>query len=189
MKQIATALLKAQQEMVNPKKANTNPFFKNKYAGLNEVLDAVVSVLNNNGIVVLQPMVHLDNKNFVKTVLMHESGEMLESFTEIIYNKQNDAQAQGSGITYARRYGLQSFVSVGAEDDDGNSASKTDVKTLPDQKNAEPVIDKARLQARLDACNTEEELKKVWLGFTAMEKTAMEIEKETKKQQLTKKSA
>ena len=72
----------------------------------------------------IQPMVHLDGKNFVKTVLLHESGEMLESFTEIVYSKTNDAQAQGSGITYARRYGLQSMVCVGADDDDGNAASQ-----------------------------------------------------------------
>jgi hypothetical protein len=58
----------------------------------------------------------------VRTVLLHESGELFESLTEIIYNKQNDAQAQGSGISYARRYGLQSLCNVGAEDDDGQKA-------------------------------------------------------------------
>lgn len=130
MKNIATALVKAQSEMSNPKKGNTNPFFKSKYADLNAVREAVIPILNENGISVLQPLVHVDGKNFVNTILLHESGEMMESFTEIIYNKQNDAQAQGSGITYARRYGLQSFVCVGADDDDGN---KADMK-LADEK-------------------------------------------------------
>jgi hypothetical protein len=124
MKQIATALLKAQSEMSNPKKGATNPFFKSKYADLNAVREAVIPTLNENGITVLQPIVHEDNKNFVKTILLHESGEMLESLTEIIYNKVNDAQAQGSGISYARRYALQSFVCVGSSDDDGNKASE-----------------------------------------------------------------
>lgn len=122
MKQIATALLKAQSEMSNPKKGATNPFFKSKYADLNAIREAVIPTLNENGISVLQPIVHVDGKNFVKTILFHESGEMLDSLTEIIYNKQNDAQAQGSGISYARRYALQSFVCVGADDDDGNKA-------------------------------------------------------------------
>jgi len=122
MKQIATALLKAQSEMSNPKKGATNPFFKSKYADLNSIREATIPILNNNGISVLQPIVHVDGKNFVKTILLHESGEQLESLTEIIYNKQNDAQAQGSGISYARRYSLQSFVCVGADDDDGNNA-------------------------------------------------------------------
>jgi hypothetical protein len=123
MKQIATALLKAQSEMSNPKKGSTNPFFKSKYADLNSIREAVIPILNANGISVLQPIVHVDNKNFVKTILLHESGELMESLTEIIYNKVNDAQAQGSGISYARRYSLQSFVCVGSADDDGNEAS------------------------------------------------------------------
>jgi hypothetical protein len=122
MKQIATALLKAQSEMSNPKKGATNPFFKSKYADLNAIREAVIPVLNSNGISVLQPIVHIESKNFVKTILLHESGEFLESVTEIIYNKVNDAQAQGSGISYARRYALQSFVCVGADDDDGQKA-------------------------------------------------------------------
>lgn len=128
MKNIATALVKAQSEMSNPKKGNTNPFFKSKYADLNAVREAVIPILNENGISVLQPLVHVDGKNFVNTILLHESGEMMESFTEIIYNKQNDAQAQGSGITYARRYGLQSFVCVGADDDDGEKTLTNDNK-------------------------------------------------------------
>jgi hypothetical protein len=122
MKQIASALLKAQTEMSNPKKGATNPFFKSKYADLNSIREAVIPVLNSNGISVLQPIVHTDSKNFVKTILLHESGESLESLTEIVYNKINDAQAQGSGISYARRYALQSFVCVGADDDDGQKA-------------------------------------------------------------------
>jgi hypothetical protein len=122
MKNISTALLKAQSEMSNPKKGATNPFFKSKYADLNAIREAVIPTLNENGISVLQPIVHVDGKNFVKTILLHESGELMESLTEIIYNKQNDAQAQGSGISYARRYALQSFVCVGADDDDGQKA-------------------------------------------------------------------
>jgi hypothetical protein len=122
MKQIATALLKAQSEMSNPKKGATNPFFKSKYADLNAIREAVIPVLNSNGISVLQPIVHTDGKNFVKTILLHESGELMDSLTEIVYNKLNDAQAQGSGISYARRYALQSFVCVGADDDDGQKA-------------------------------------------------------------------
>lgn len=122
MKQIATALLKAQSEMSNAKKGAVNPFFKSKYADLNSIREAVIPTLNANGITVLQPIVHVDGKNFVKTILLHETGEMLESLTEIVYNKINDAQAQGSGISYARRYSLQSFVCVGADDDDGQKA-------------------------------------------------------------------
>ena len=145
MKQIATALLKAQSEMSNPKKGATNPFFKSKYADLNAIREAVIPTLNENGISVLQPIVHVEGKNFVKTILLHESGELMESLTEIIYNKQNDAQAQGSGISYARRYALQSFVCVGADDDDGQKA----VQAKPNA--TKEILEKARgLNATLE---------------------------------------
>jgi Tfp pilus assembly protein PilZ len=120
---IAQALLKAQMEMGNAKKDATNPFFKSKYADLNSIREACMPALNNNGIVVLQPTVIENGKNYVKTLLLHENGESMECLTEIVFSKPNDAQAQGSGITYARRYGLQSFVNVGADDDDGTKAS------------------------------------------------------------------
>jgi len=149
MKQIATALLKAQSEMSNPKKGATNPFFKSKYADLNAIREAVIPTLNENDIIVLQPIVHIDGKNFVQTILMHSSGEKLESLTEIIYNKQNDAQAQGSGISYARRYSLQSFVCIGADDDDAQKA----VQSKPNA--TKEVMDKAKqANATIEAVKT-----------------------------------
>lgn len=131
MKQIITALLKAQQEMGNAKKSATNPFFKSKYSDLNSVREAVMPLLNENGIIVLQPMVTIDGLEYVKTVLLHESGEMIESFTKILCKAQNDPQAYGSGVTYARRYGLQSLVCIGAEDDDAEKATARDKKEEP----------------------------------------------------------
>jgi hypothetical protein len=122
MKNIAQALVKAQLEMIAPKKGSVNPFFKNKYADLNDVLAAVVPALNNNGIVLLQPLVNIEGKNFVKTVLMHESGEVFESLAEIFCKNTNDAQAYGSGVTYARRYSLSSICGIGSEDDDAQKA-------------------------------------------------------------------
>jgi len=177
MKNIATALVKAQSEMSNPTKGNTNPFFKSKYADLNAVREAVIPVLNANGISVLQPLVHIDGKNFVNTILLHESGELMESFTEIIYNKQNDAQAQGSGITYARRYGLQSFVCVGADDDDGNKAS------------APVKIDLPSLEAKLKAVSAIDELGKVYKSFTIDEQKATKDLATELKEKLTPKTA
>ena len=120
-KNIAIALVKAQKEMLIAVKDSKNPFFKSNYADLNSIREACLPALNKYGIVLLQPIVHIDGKNFVKTLLLHESGESIEGLTEIVYSKANDAQAQGSGITYARRYGMQSLCNVAADDDDGNS--------------------------------------------------------------------
>jgi hypothetical protein len=164
MKEIAFALVKAQSEMSNPTKGATNPFFKSKYADLNSVREAVIHVLNSNGISVLQPMVNIDGKNFIKTVFLHVSGEQVESFTEIIYSKQNDAQSQGSGITYARRYGLQSLACVGAEDDDGNAASKKD-EPKKEINTPERNPDLTLACGEMRATKNTEEFKKVWSSW------------------------
>ena len=133
MKEISKAILAAQMEMGNATKGSSNPFFKSKYEDLNAIREACLPALHNHGISCLQPTVHIDGKNFIKTILLHESGETFEGLTEIIYSKINDAQAQGSGITYARRYGLQSLLNIGADDDDGNKASVPQKKIVEAQ--------------------------------------------------------
>lgn len=170
MKNIAKALLEAQKEMGNAIKDSSNPFFKSKYADLNAIREACMPSLNKHGIVVLQPIVHIDGKNFVKTVLLHESGETFEGLTEIVYSKTNDAQAQGSGITYARRYGLQSIINVGAEDDDGNRASMSATN-----------ITKLEAETKLKACQTLEALQNVYMGLTVEQrKLTLNLKEELK---------
>ena len=80
----------------------------------------------------------MDGKPFVQTLLLHSSGEYISSFTEIVFSKQNDAQAHGSGVTYARRYGLQSLCNIGSEDDDGNAASSPQPKSESAQTTEKP---------------------------------------------------
>jgi hypothetical protein len=121
---VAAALVKAQSEMSNAKKGATNPFFKSKYADLNSIREAALPVLNAHGITIIQPTCVIDGVNYVETILLHESGEYISSLTQIVVDKVNDAQKHGSGLSYARRYALQSIVCLGAEDDDANAAVK-----------------------------------------------------------------
>ena len=178
MKNLSTALVKAQMEMVTPKKTALNPFFKNKYADLNSILEVVLPAFNNNGIVVLQPTCVSEGKNYVKTILLHESGEQIESLTEIIFSKQNDAQSQGSGISYARRYGLQSFVSVGSADDDGQKAVEPPKPLTAEQKQNEK---------DLHNCKDLAELGTTWKGFNTTEQKRTEALKNELKLKLTNK--
>ncbi len=128
---ISVSLVKAQTSMGNATKTSSNPFFKNKYADLNAIREACLPALHENNICVLQPVINKDGKNYVQTLLLHESGEFIGCETEIKTVKQNDPQAEGSGISYARRYGLQSLVCLGAEDDDGNKATEQPKKQQP----------------------------------------------------------
>lgn len=115
---LASALVKAQSELKAAKKDSANPFFKSKYADLNEVISVVKEPLLKNGIAFLQ-IVTVEG---VETTLLHESGEFISGVTPIVSAKPNDPQSLGSAITYARRYGLQSIVGLESEDDDGESA-------------------------------------------------------------------
>lgn len=138
---ISAALVKAQSEMGSATKDAKNPFFKSSYADLNAIREATIPVLNKNAITILQPTTVYEGKAYVETTLLHESGEFLTSLTEIIAPKQNDPQAHGSGVSYARRYGLQSFLCVGAEDDDGEKAMGRNVKHVV--KSADTVVPNA----------------------------------------------
>ncbi len=120
--ELAKALAIAQGKIGAAKKDSDNPFFKSKYADLASVVDAIREPLSTAGLAWVQPTVPVDHAVCVETVLMHASGEWISSTTTIPVDKSN-AQAFGSALTYARRYGLMSLVGVAPDDDDGNAAA------------------------------------------------------------------
>jgi len=122
IKSISTALVEAQKEMGDAKKDSKNPFFKSTYADLNAIREVAIPALNKHNMVVLQPIISDVNDSYVETIIMHESGEWISCQTRIVLAKDSDPQAYGSGISYARRYGLQSLLNIGAVDDDGEAA-------------------------------------------------------------------
>lgn len=128
---IASALLGAQKEMGDAVKTAKNPFFKSSYSDLNAVREAAIPALNANGIGVFQPTIMKDGNSYVETLLLHESGEWISSETAIVYAKAGDPQGQGSGISYARRYGLQSLLNIGAVDDDAEAGMGRGKYTAP----------------------------------------------------------
>ena len=139
IKNISEALNKAQAEMGIVKKGTDNPFYRSKYADINDVILTVKEVLNKNGITYLQPLVVKDicgeKVTLVETVLLHVSGEFISSETEVVQKDKTDPQKYGASITYSRRFGLQSLVGLPAEDDDGNTASDKKVKKVERPKN------------------------------------------------------
>ncbi len=126
MKNLATALMRAQSEMGALVKTTKGEH--GKYATLADVQDVCYPALRNHGIVVFQSVGTeiLENGSLVVRVsctLYHaESGENLVN--EIVLPPtKNDARGVGSAITYARRYILTTMVGLAPEDDDGQSAS------------------------------------------------------------------
>lgn len=135
--ELAAALSKAQGEISAAIKDTTNPFFKSKYADLAEVWSVIRGPFTKYGLSVSQGM----EGDSLTTLLMHSSGQWIESSTLLLYEK-NTPQGLGSAITYNRRYALSAIAGVVQEDDDGESAmvrsqSKTNVKTPVLPRNAQ----------------------------------------------------
>ena len=129
---LAVALCKAQEEMGGAVKSSENPFFHSSYADLTSVWKACKDALHANGLSVIQSPVDSDGRIGVSTMLLHTSGQWVSDSFTLGVKKENDPQADGSSITYARRYALAAFVGVCPADDDGEGAmmrKKTSKKT------------------------------------------------------------
>ena len=129
MKQIATALVKAQKAFGPALKTATNPHFKSRYADLAACVEAVIGGLNDNGIALIQRNSLDDSGVTVETVFVHESGEMLECGKLHVPAAKHDPQGYGSALTYARRYSLMAACGIAPEDDDGNAGSRKPAPT------------------------------------------------------------
>ena len=131
MKQIATALVKAQKEFGPALKTSTNPHFRSKYADLAACVEAVIDALNNNGIYLMQMTHETPDGAMAETVFLHESGEMLSAGKLFFPASKHDAQGYASSLSYVRRYSLMAACGIAPEDDDGNAASKPVPKPVP----------------------------------------------------------
>jgi len=146
----------AKNEIGKVAKNAKNPHFKNTYADLNALIEAVEPILLEKGLVLLQPI----KEGKVFTIIADvESGECLESFIDL--PTSGTPQSMGSAITYYRRYTLQSLLSLQAVDDDGQAASiKTNVPIQLDPTSALNVISKATsledLKARWESLSNAE---------------------------------
>lgn len=129
---LAKSYAQFQQEVVNPSNTAKNPQFKSNYAPLDEVINTAKPVLAKYGLSVLQSTGSEGESIKVVSILMHESGEYIQSdeLTLPAYQtkgggvKEFNAQGAGSAITYGRRYSLSAILGLASEDDDdGNHAS------------------------------------------------------------------
>jgi hypothetical protein len=119
---LAAALSKAQAQISGAVKDSSNPFFKSKYADLQSVWEACRKPLTDNGLSVVQTTeVYQTQGLMLRTTLLHSSGEWIAGDMPVLA-KDASPQAQGSGLTYARRYALAALVGIYQTDDDAEAA-------------------------------------------------------------------
>jgi hypothetical protein len=142
--ELSKALCKFQAEVKNPANSAVNPFYKSKYAPLNEILNDVRPILSKHGLVPVQSLGSADGEYItITTLLLHESGEWLEG--DPLTLRADKATPQGAGIcsTYGRRYALSAILGISSEDDDDGNGAEI---TRPAQRTGQPQNQQAQVK-------------------------------------------
>lgn len=171
---LAAALAKAQSQISGAVKDAANPFFKSKYADLESVWQACRKPLTDNGLSVVQTSRYTEHGLLLVTTLLHSSGEWIAGEMPVLM-KDYSPQAQGSGLTYARRYALAALVGVYQTDDDAEAAMsrKPDLKLDPRGdlgKNANPAEVAKYVKAFKDAMDADADEKVIALAVYELHK-------------------
>src|SRR3954449_565883 len=126
---LASALAKAQAELVNPEKSLTASIRTGRpgeeersfrYAPLSSGLDIVRKTLGQHEIATIQTTVIDQTAGMVNltTTLAHASGEWIASDWPVCPMAEvANPQRMGAALTYARRYALFTLVGIAGEDD------------------------------------------------------------------------
>src|SRR6516165_3359530 len=126
---LASALAKAQAELINPEKSLTATIRAGRpgegersfrYAPLSSGLDIVRKTLGQHEIATLQTTAIDQNAGMVNltTTLAHASGEWIASDWPVCSIVETaNPQRMGAALTYARRYALFTLVGIAGEDD------------------------------------------------------------------------
>ena len=148
---LAAALTKFQTEVPNVLKDSTNPYFRSKYASLENFITTIKPLLDKTGLSYSQ----FPDADGLTTLIMHTSGEWMKATANLHLAKQ-DPQGQGSAITYMRRYALGAALGLATdEDDDGNAAARPKTSYTVERK--VPAADDEAGGAVIQTVQTEEQ--------------------------------
>jgi ERF superfamily len=126
---LASALAKAQAELINPEKSLTAKIRTGRpgegersfrYAPLSSGLDIVRKTLGQHEIATVQTTAidHTAGMVNLTTTLAHASGEWIASDWPVCpISETANPQRMGAALTYARRYALFTLVGIAGEDD------------------------------------------------------------------------
>tara|TARA_Y100000310_G_scaffold1864_1_gene2355 strand:- start:3282 stop:3758 length:477 start_codon:yes stop_codon:yes gene_type:complete len=105
------------------KKGAENPFFKSKYATLDSIVEILMPLLKEHGLLIYHGTIQ---REVVTRVIDVESGESIQSSFPL--PTLEDPQKIGSAITYARRYNIVQLFNLVTDDDDDGNACASDPK-------------------------------------------------------------
>lgn len=122
-------LAAAQADMANPAFDKENPHFRNRFASLAAIRNAIVPVLAKHGLACVQVV----EGGRVVTRVYGPDGDRID-LAGVPVTLGGNPQANGSEMTYAKRYSLSAaFCVVGDDDDDGEAATRHWQQQRPQQ--------------------------------------------------------
>ena len=158
---INTKLLEFQKKIGIIKKDSKNPHFKNTYASLTQILSEVKPLLNECGLILIQP---ISLEGVGTTIIDFETGEKIETVISLPTNLS--PQQLGSVITYFRRYTLASLLSLEIDDDDAQS-------TVVKQPNLNEQVEIAK--AKIITATSLKDLETKYKSLTAIEQRFQDV--------------
>lgn len=171
--ELVKALILFHSKVENLKKDAVNPFFKSSYCTLDNIINTIEAPLNAAGLTFAQ---FPTGSNGLTTILMHESGEWIES-EYFMKPVKDDPQGSGSVITYQRRYALAAILGLSVDsDDDANTATHGGKTPQEAAENNKPWLNK-------DSPEYFGAIKKLREGKTTMQKIreAMKVSRDVEK--------
>jgi hypothetical protein len=122
LNEIAQSLSQLQGEILNATKDKKG--YNYSYADLAQILEISRPLMAKHGLSLTQmPTTQTDGKIGLTSLLMHKSGQSIQSFYELPIEsgaKMSTAQACGSVITYMRRYATAAILGIAQTDDDSD---------------------------------------------------------------------
>lgn len=133
-KTLFEALAATQDCIKQPKKDSTNPLFNSTYASLDSVINTIVEAKKAAGAKFFFNNVEQDGKMITRINGYGETVDFVgSSISDNMARKGiNAMQAEGSSLTYARRYSLCMAFGIASDiDDDGAAASNNGQQQQP----------------------------------------------------------
>jgi hypothetical protein len=141
--ELIKALCKAKKGFKPITKDGKNPFLNTKYVTLDAIINATKDALSDNGLVIMHHHEYENDRTYLVTELIHESGQMkptktcMDEYLTVSLNDKGNAkvtpiQIFGAVMAYLRRYHIGGLLDIAIDDDvDGKKQGDDKGKDKP----------------------------------------------------------